>query len=109
MTQNSISNTQRKAIYRRDGFQCALCSSTAHLQLHHVIHRGQGGGNHPHNLVTLCADCHAMAHGIPLRDCYEGMTQDDMEQAIVEYLSDYYSDMGEVWCPWKRAKEQGGH
>ena len=61
-----LTNSQRKAIYRRDGFQCAVCGSTRFLQIHHYIHRGQGGNDTPHNLITLCSDCHALAHGINL-------------------------------------------
>ena len=30
-----LTNAQRKAIYRRDGYQCALCGSTRYLQIHH--------------------------------------------------------------------------
>ena len=42
MTAN-IDNKLRKAIYRRDGFRCALCDSTDGLQIHHVVPRGRGG------------------------------------------------------------------
>ena len=45
--------------------------------------------------ATLCADCHALAHGIDLRGVE--MTQADMEQAITEYLADYYAP---DWNPW---------
>ena len=46
-----LTNAQRKAIYRRNGFMCALCGSGRYLQIHHYIHRGQGGNNSPHNLI----------------------------------------------------------
>lgn len=63
MTAN-IDNKLRKAIYRRDGFRCALCDSTDGLQIHHVVPRGRGGSRtNPHNLITLCWRCHAAAHG----------------------------------------------
>ena len=35
------------------------CGSTHFLAAHHVIPRGEGGADHPANLVTLCAGCHA--------------------------------------------------
>ena len=95
MLSAKISNTTRKAVYRREGYACALCDSPKYLQVHHCIKRSQGGGNSLHNLVCLCADCHAMAHGIILNEC--GMSQSDVEQAIVEYLADMYA--GE-WNPW---------
>ena len=90
-----LTNTQRKAIYRRDGFQCALCGSHRYLQLHHYIPRGKGGNDTPHNLITLCSDCHALAHGLNSHD-YPDMTQADIEQLIVEYLEDMYM---EEWEP----------
>ena len=98
----NVPNATRKAVYRRDGFRCALCDSTKYIQIHHVIPRSRGGGNHPHNLITLCADCHAMAHGINLQG-WQDVTQETVEQAIVEYLSDLYAEEeGQPWNPWTR-------
>ena len=99
-----LTNTQRKAIYRRDGFQCAICGSTRYLQIHHYIHRGQGGSDTPHNLITLCSDCHALAHGINLVG-HVDLTQADMEQNITEYLADMYL---EEWWPWSSPWGPGG-
>ena len=93
-----LTNTQRKAIYRRDGWQCAICGSHRYLQIHHYIPRGQHGNDTPHNLITLCSDCHALAHGINLVG-HPDLTQADMEQNIVEYLEDMYC---EDWDPWGR-------
>ena len=59
----SIDNKARRAVYERDGFRCALCDSTDGLQIHHVKPRGEGGADHPMNLITLCWRCHAAAHG----------------------------------------------
>lgn len=97
MLNAKLSNAQRKAIYRRDGFQCAVCGSGRNLQIHHYVHRGQGGSNKPDNLITLCDSCHAMAHGINLL-CHPDLTQEDMEQHILEYLADYYAPN---WDPWE--------
>lgn len=93
-----LTNEQRKAIYRRDGYRCALCDSTQYLQIHHYIHRGKGGSNSPHNLICLCHCCHAQAHGINMLDMRD-ISVEDMEQYIVEYLSDMYA--GE-WNPYRR-------
>jgi 5-methylcytosine-specific restriction endonuclease McrA len=30
-----------------------------YLAAHHIIPRREGGADHPSNLVTLCASCHA--------------------------------------------------
>lgn len=128
MISANITNAQRKAIYRRDGWRCALCDSTKYIQIHHIIQRSRGGGNHPHNLITLCADCHALAHGMDLRGLGEGDAPatpaqsyynkalddlDDIErdrpidQAIVEYMSDLYASEGVLWCPWLKKGQCG--
>ena len=96
-----ISNATRKAIYRREGYRCALCDSTKYLQVHHVVKRSRGGSDGAQNLICLCADCHALAHGTRLRDGWEA-NQEDVEQAIVEYLSDFYACQGVIWNPWNR-------
>lgn len=106
MIKNILTNTERKAIYRRDGFRCALCDSTKYIQIHHYIHRSVGGTNHPHNLITLCADCHAAAHGTILNDW--AATQEQMEQAIVEYLSDLYAEQGHIWNPYRNPYAKQG-
>ena len=94
---SGLTNEKRKQIYKRDGWQCALCSCTRYLQIHHYIPRGQGGSDYPDNLITLCSTCHAQVHGyIPLPS--DEWTIEDMEQAIVEYLEDYYM---EDWYPYK--------
>ena len=49
MLSAKLTNAQRKAIYRRDGYRCALCDSTKYIQIHHIIPRGSGGTDHPHN------------------------------------------------------------
>ena len=93
----------RKAVYKRDGYQCALCSSTRYLQIHHAIPRGRGGDRtSPHNMITLCQVCHMQAHG----DNLKGMpfTQADVEQACVEYLADMYAP---AWWPWRQGYDPG--
>ncbi|MBQ2618636.1 MAG: HNH endonuclease [Oscillospiraceae bacterium] len=92
---NSISNDVRKAVYRRDGYQCAVCGDPRRLQIHHITHRSQGGGDEQMNLVTLCPTCHALAHGMNLIGV--DYTQEDVEQCIVEYLADYYAGLGYRW------------
>lgn len=96
MTAN-IPTAIRKAVYRRDGWRCALCDSTTTIQIHHYIPRGQGGGNNPMNLITLCSACHSLAHGVPLWD--EEITAEEINQAITEYLADTYVD---AWNPFQR-------
>ena len=92
---SKISNDIRKAVYRRDGYQCAVCGDPRRLQVHHIQKRSQGGGNEQMNLVTLCPTCHALAHGINLADI--PFTKEDVDQVIVEYMSDLYADLGFRW------------
>ena len=104
MVSANISNELRKKVYRRDGFRCALCDDSRNLQIHHVVHRSQGGADVEHNLITLCWKCHAVVHGTRLPEYPDYMTPVEMAQACVEYLSDLYADEGILWNPWN-AKE----
>lgn len=97
MISANIKNSTRKAVYRRDGYRCAICDSTKYIQIHHCIPRSEGGGNFIHNLITLCSNCHALAHGTKLDDT--PFEREDMELAICEYLQDMYLD---EWNPWRR-------
>lgn len=102
MTAN-INKAKRKKVYARDGYRCALCDSTSGLQIHHVVPRGQGGPRENcANMIALCWKCHAAAHGTIHPD-YEGqVTQEDVEQACVEYLSELYAcEYNAVWNPWE--------
>lgn len=121
MMSAKLSTLERKMVYLRDGWRCALCDSDKYLQVHHIIKRSQGGSNHPHNLITLCSDCHALAHGMDLRgvlpaigtpgfwpghyygdviECDDVERDRPIDQAIVEYMADLYACQGIVWQPW---------
>lgn len=95
MKKSKLTNEARKAVYRRDGFQCAVCGDNRRLQIHHIWKRSQGGGDEQMNLITLCSVCHALAHGINLAGV--DLTQEDVEQSVVEYMSDLYADLGFRW------------
>lgn len=101
MISAKLTKEERKAVYRRDGFRCALCDDSRYLQIHHCVPRSQGGTNSAHNLITLCSDCHALAHGVNLRDWID-VDASMITQAIVEYLADYYAP---DWNPWAKGHE----
>lgn len=102
MISAGINKATRKNVYRRDGFRCALCDDPRTIQIHHVIPRGEGGpGENEMNLITLCPRCHALCHGTDIDRL--GFTQEYMEQACVEYLSDLYACEGLIWNPWDPA------
>ncbi len=54
----------RKQVLRRDGWRCQLCGSMTNLEVHHKQFRSHSGEDSEHNLITLCLDCHASAHGL---------------------------------------------
>lgn len=43
---------------------CAACGATDNLHYHHLIPRSMGGSDDEKNLITLCGECHAKAHGV---------------------------------------------
>ena len=51
-------NQIRNNILKRDGGECQVCGWQRDLEVHHIIPRIHGGGDHPNNLVTLCRECH---------------------------------------------------
>ena len=105
MISANITNETRKAVYRRDGYRCALCDSARYIQIHHVVPRGEGGpAANVMNLITLCANCHALAHGTKLQNWVD-ITQEDIQHACVEYLADYYAGEGYLWNPWAEDPE----
>jgi 5-methylcytosine-specific restriction endonuclease McrA len=54
----------RDAVVERDGHVCQDCGRTLgrlpkwYTEVHHIIPRVKGGGDHPANLKTLCVECH---------------------------------------------------
>lgn len=98
----NITRALRAKVYRRDGYRCALCDDTRGLQIHHVVHRSQGGADVEHNLICLCWKCHAVAHGTAMPEYPDYMDTAELNQACVEYLADLYADEGILWNPWSK-------
>lgn len=42
--------------------RCEVCSAVSGLEMHHIRHQADGGGNEPSNLVCLCTGCHDDHH-----------------------------------------------
>jgi HNH endonuclease/RuvA, C-terminal domain len=51
-------------VWRRDGGRCRVegCRSARAIEIHHIVHRADGGTHEPSNLSLLCASCHAAHH-----------------------------------------------
>lgn len=109
----SIPAATRRAVYRRDGWRCALCDDVRGLQIHHVMPRSAGGSDDEMNLVTLCWRCHAEAHGTYLPErhpnapgtpeemvAFRMELMNDYAQQLVEYVADLYAEEGIIWCPF---------
>ena len=52
----------RLQVLERDAWRCQNCGSTQHLEIHHKEFRSHAGCDSEENLITLCSDCHALAH-----------------------------------------------
>ncbi|CAM3820242.1 RNA-guided endonuclease IscB [Vreelandella rituensis] len=52
----------KSACKTRDKHRCRVCSTEDYLQVHHLIHRTNGGSDKLSNLMTLCRDCHDDHH-----------------------------------------------
>lgn len=54
----------RRRVLERDGSHCQECNKpladvpTWFTEVHHILPRERGGGDHPSNLKTLCVVCH---------------------------------------------------
>jgi hypothetical protein len=49
---------------------CAACGLTDELQHHHLVTRGEGGGDGEGNLITLCYGCHMKLHERQINGVY---------------------------------------
>lgn len=53
----------KQAAKARDDYKCQCCGKRdCRLEVHHLLPRSMGGSDKLANLVTLCSDCHNLAH-----------------------------------------------
>ncbi len=59
-----ISPAVSRLVWHRDGGRCQTpgCRSARGLELHHIIHRSDGGDHAPSNLTLRCSACHTAHH-----------------------------------------------
>jgi hypothetical protein len=64
-----ISPATRRKVLHRDKGRCQVpgCRAHANLDVHHLLHRAQGGTNDLWNLITLCEAHHLCHHEGTLR------------------------------------------
>jgi hypothetical protein len=60
---HDVSPKTRRFVWTRDGGKCVVpgCRSARNLEIHHLVHRRDGGSHEPSNLCLLC-DAHHAAH-----------------------------------------------
>jgi len=53
-----------RLVWRRDGGRCRIpgCRSTRGLEIHHLVHRADGGNHDLMNLALTCSSCHLAHH-----------------------------------------------
>jgi hypothetical protein len=51
-------------VWRRDGGRCRVdgCRSARGLELHHIVHRADGGSHDAKNIALVCSACHLAHH-----------------------------------------------
>lgn len=54
---------RRKIRLRGEALSCCNCGSTKMVELHHIVPLIAGGRDIRSNMVPLCTECHAKAHG----------------------------------------------
>lgn len=53
----------KQAAKARDDYKCQCCGKkSCRLEVHHLLPRSRGGSDKLANLITLCTDCHHLAH-----------------------------------------------
>lgn len=60
----TLSQSERDAVLRESGYRCGVptCNTTIALDVHHIIHISEAGGNDTLNLFAVCPTCHALYH-----------------------------------------------
>ena len=58
-----VTERTKRFIKHRDGYRCRApgCRSARFLEVHHIVHREDGGTNDPSNLILMC-DAHHKEH-----------------------------------------------
>lgn len=64
-----ISPAVARFVRRRDGGRCRVdgCRSARELELHHIVHRADGGTHDASNIILCCGSCHRAHHEGRLR------------------------------------------
>ena len=82
----------RAYVFERDKYTCGICKKRGGiLEVHHIIHRKDGGSDRPGNLVTVHEDCHEKFHRGEIKHTFRKPKHYKME-AHVTILKDVIVD-----------------
>ncbi|BAL95292.1 HNH endonuclease family protein [Rubrivivax gelatinosus IL144] len=64
MLRKPVALATKVAALTEAGYRCAVptCRTILALDIHHLVHVSEGGGNEQSNLLPLCPTCHALFH-----------------------------------------------
>ena len=102
MTDSSIGENRRTAIFRRDDFRCVYCANVFtydQLTIDHVQPLVKQGDNSPGNLVTACVSCNTRKGG---KAAWSWLEQNPDERTNFLRLAIH------IWPRLRRAVEQAG-
>ena len=59
-----VSEKTKLEVLEESGYRCAVptCRTVTPLDIHHLVHVSENGGNSADNLLALCPTCHALYH-----------------------------------------------
>ena len=59
-----VTPATRKFVFARDKHRCRVpgCRSARNIEVHHIVHREDGGSHEPSNLVCMCSGHHDAHH-----------------------------------------------
>jgi hypothetical protein len=90
-----------RLVWRRDGGRCRVpgCRSSRGLELHHLVHRADGGTHDASNIALICSACHQSHHDGVLRisgtaDCIEVRRPGDVRRGTAPVVAGVDADMG---------------
>ena len=97
-----VTPATRKVVFARDQHRCRVpgCRSARNLEVHHIVHREDGGSREPSNLVLVCSGHHAAHHNgtLIIRGTADALEVVRLDEAPVDtfYVENPHENISEV-------------
>ena len=97
-----VTPATRKLVFARDQHRCRVpgCRSARNLEVHHLVHREDGGSHEPSNLALLCGGHHAAHHDgtLIIRGTADALEVIRLDEAPVDtsHVENPHENMSEV-------------